>query len=269
MYSGTVEALVAFFTAAIGLGVIGLHVRQHWKSISNGDLIPLLVVLISLLCTAYGVERWAYSDNYRGLLTRLDQALAQQPRATFTDDVHDVWNDIARAVLSVDHTIRTVQSGDRPNEIPAEFSNLPERIRDRLAEQQARFGDVRYEIVLVFEGANIGADRLAEIESANRARVGLYKEKGLEHNVELRIFDHETLTKFDILIIDDKHVNIGFDTSAENVSGNVKIQNTMLWENEPILAHKLARWFDATVWQQARPFEKWLEEQKQRLATSH
>jgi hypothetical protein len=256
------QYILPFLAALIGIAVFSLHIKQHWKRISDGDMAPLLVVLISLLCTAYGVERLVYSENYAKLLNRLDQALTQQQRVTFTDDLRDIWSGIAEEMLSVDHTIRTVQSGDRPNRLPSQFKDLPDKIAARLTEQQGRFGDVRYRIVLVFEGAKKTAEQLADLEKANRERLDFYKSRGLEGNVELRVFDHETLTKFDILIIDEKHVNIGFDTSAGNVPGNVEIQNTMLWENQPALASKLARWFDETVWRQAKPFNDWINEQK-------
>lgn len=221
MYLEMAQYILPFLAALIAILVLLFHIKQHWEQISRGDLTPLLVVLISLLCTAYGVERLVYLDNYSRLLSRLDQVLAQQPRVTFTDDVRDIWSGISTVMLSVEHTIRTVQSGDRPNRLPDQFKDLPEKIAARLTEQQERFGDVRYRIVLVFEGAKKTPEQLADLEKANRDRLEFYNKKGLAGKVELRVFDHETLTKFDILIVDEKHVNIGFDTSAGNVPGNV------------------------------------------------
>lgn len=265
MYFEMAQYILPFLAALIGIAVFLLHFKQHWGKIRSGDLTPLLVLLISLLCTSYGVERFVYSENYTKLLNRLDQALKQQPSVTFTDDLRDIWSGIEAEMLSVDHIIRTVQSGDRPNHLPSQFKDLPDKIAARLVEQQGRFGDVRYRIVLVFEGAKKTAEQLADLEKANRDRLNFYKNKGLESNVELRVFDHETLTKFDILIIDEKHVNIGFDTSG-NMPGNVEIQNTMLWQNQAALASKLARWFDDTVWKEATPFNDWIDGQKKSLA---
>lgn len=87
-----------------------------------------------------------------------------------------------------------------------------------------------------------------------------YRNKGLGANVELRVCDHETLTKFDVLIIDEKDVNIGFDSSEGTGSGNVEIQNAMVWRNHPELAQKFTQWFDDTIWKHAVPFETWLKD---------
>ena len=77
--------------------------------------------------------------------------------------------------------------------------------------------------------------------------------------MQLRIFTREPIVKFDVLIVDTRSVSIGFDTFEGPTYGNVAIQNAMIWENQPALAAKLARWFDKSVWQAATPYDDWIK----------
>lgn len=171
-----------------------------------------------------------------------------------------------RRVASLNRERISVQSSDRPNKIPEEFNGLRDRVADRMVEMKKQHGDVMYQIVLVFDGKK-NPKQLAEIKQKNCAGLKFYRDKGLEDNVKLSVYDHETLTKFDVLIIDENHVNIGFDTSEGTGSGNVVIQNAMVWRNNQVLANKFRGWFDDTILKKAESFEDWLKDQ-QKLAGS-
>ena len=74
MYLEMAQYILPFLAALIGIAVFLLHFKQHWEKIRSGDLTPLLVLLISLLCTSYGVERFVYSENYTKLLNQIGRA---------------------------------------------------------------------------------------------------------------------------------------------------------------------------------------------------
>jgi hypothetical protein len=202
------QYILPFLAAVIGISVSVTHARPHWKAIVRGDPGPLLLILVTLLCIAYGVERLTYSEQFATRLDRIDQDLRLHENATFTDDTHTIWLGIEELMTGMKHDIRTVQSSDRPNKIPEEFNGLRDRVADRMVEMKKQHGDVMYQIVLVFDGKK-NPKQLAEIKQKNCAGLKFYRDKGLEDNVKLSVYDHETLTKFDVLIIDENHVNIG------------------------------------------------------------
>ena len=226
--------------------------------IRKGDVAPLLVVLVSLLCIAYGVERLTYSQSVEARLDTIDALLRQSPNARFTENTDDIWSSIRAMMLAVDHNIRTVQAGDRPTDIPDKYKDLRPRLADRLNEKKKQYRDVWYRVVLVFSGTKT-PDEIAVIKKENSERLKFYSDLGLKDNVQLRIFTREPIVKFDVLIVDTRSVSIGFDTFEGPTYGNVAIQNAMIWENQPALAAKLARWFDQSVWQAATPYDDWIK----------
>ena len=264
----SLQIILPFIGALIGIAVLVIGFKGTWSKIKQGDSGPFLIVLVSLLCTAYGVERLTYTSQFDERLSKIDNRLGaietqlvKSPQASFIDDQREIWNSIEDIMLTTERDIRTVQASDRPNVLPAEFKNLTQKVADRLAAKKRQYGDVRYRVVLVFD-SNKNSHELNQIEKDNRDRLQFYASKGLKDNVELRVFDRKPLMKFDVLIIDTSHVNIGFDTYEGPTKGNVEIQNTMVWKNQRELASKLARWFDETVWSHAKPFDVWLSEQK-------
>lgn len=152
------QYILPFLAAVIGIVVLLAHASQHLEGIKRGDPGTILLILVSLLCTAYGVERLTYSEQFAERLDRIDQALQRNVSAEFIDDTRDIWRGIDELMTSMEHDIRTVQSGDRRNKIPDEFKSLEYRVADRLAEMKQRHPDVKYRIVLVFDGKKSGKE---------------------------------------------------------------------------------------------------------------
>ena len=253
------EYVLPFIGAAIGGLVLVVQFRELWGRLKLGDVGPLLLLLVSLLCVAYGVERFTYSESIEQRLESIDTSLRKTPGAKFTANTETIWSGISRIMLDVEHNIRTVQAGNRPN-LPKTYTSLKDKLADRLNEQKRQHGDVWYRVVLVFDEPKNSAE-IAEIKSENDAALQFYADHGLKNNVELRVYTHQPLTKFDVVIVDTLHVNVGFDTFEGPVKGNVEIQNAMLWENQEALAAKLARWFDESVWPKATPYKEWASTQ--------
>ncbi len=254
------EYVLPFIGAAIGGFVLVVQFRELWGRLKSGDVGPLLLVLVSLLCVAYGVERLTYSQITEERLDSIVALLQKSPKATFNENTSDIWSSIRNIMLDVEHHIRTVQAGDRPN-IPAEFGDIRIKLAARLNERKQQSSDVWYRIVLVFDDTKTPED-LVEIKHQIADVLKIYADRGLKDNVELRVFTRRPLTKFDVLIVDTKHVNIGFDTFEGPVKSNVQIQNAMLWENQSALAERLALWFDESVWPNAKPYDIWLKTQQ-------
>jgi hypothetical protein len=252
------QYILPLLGAGIGILVFLLGIRDNWAKIRGGDALPILVILISLLCTAYGVERLTYSTEIDQIRQRLDKV----PAASFLSTRPEIWSSIRRLMLGVDQTVRAVEAADRPTDVPQQYENLPDEFRTRLASQKGQLGGaVKYRVVLVFEYPK-HSDGLATIEQAIEQKMDAYKKAGLEDVLELRVFEREPLAKFDVTIIDTQHVIIGFDTAQGKSMTNVEIQNVMIWENQPAMAQKFASWFDNTVWPKAKPYREWLIEQK-------
>lgn len=228
------QYILPFFGALIGVVVLLFDLREFWSRTRSGDFGPLLVVLVSLLCVAYGVERLTYSQITEERLDSIVALLEKSPKATFNENTDDIWSSIQQIMLGVEHHIRTVQAGDRPN-IPEKFRDIRTKLAERLKERKQKSSDVWYRIVLVFDDKKT-ADEMAAIRRQIAEVLQIYADRDLKDNVELHVFTRRPLTKFDVLIIDTKHVNIGFDTFEGPVKGNVQIQNAMLWQNQNALA---------------------------------
>lgn len=254
------QYILPLFGAFIGVIVLLFDLREFWTKTKSGDFGPLLVALVSLLCVAYGVERLTYSEITEERLDSIVDLLQKSPKATFNENTTDIWSSIRKIMLGVEHHIRTVQAGDAPN-IPTEFSDIRTKLADRLNERKQKSSDVWYRIVLVFDDTK-STEELATIKRQNADVLKFYADHGLKNNIELRVFTRRPLTKFDVLIVDTRDVNIGFDTFEGPVKGNVQIQNAMLWENQAALAERLAQWFDESVWINAIPYDDWLKIQK-------
>jgi hypothetical protein len=252
------EYALPFAAVAIAVLAFILERNELWKRVrEQHDVGPIVLVLVSLLCIAYGVERLTYSQKVDARLDEIISMLGKTPTATFTDNTNQIWSSLRNIVLGMEYDIRTIQSGDRPSTIPEAFKDLRERLADRMAEMR-RIHVVRYRVVLVFD-QDKSVDELKKIKEANAAVMALYESKGVSANVELRVFPHKPLAKFDILVVDSRHVNIGFDTYPARVGDNVQIQNAMLWLNQPALGEKLAKWFDESVWQRAITWDEWVK----------
>jgi hypothetical protein len=251
--------VLPFVAAAVGIIVFLFGFTENLKKIWNGDSTPVLVVLISLLCVAYGVERVTYSTE----IGQIHRELQQRPKTDLQSTKSEIWSAISRLMLTVEQNVRAVQSGDRPTNVPAEFSGLPDQFRARLADRKKIHGGaVKYRVVLVFDGPKSGQE-LEDIAKANAERKELYKQAGLADALEIKVFSRKPLTKFDVTIIDTHHAIIGFDTAEAQgfLKNNVEIQNAIIWENQDVIAQKLASWFDQTVWVNAEPYDAWLARQ--------
>jgi hypothetical protein len=245
-----------FFGALVGIFVFALERHELWKKIKGGEVGPITLALVSLLCIAYGIERVSYSQQVEERLDNISGLVQKFPNATFIDNNEQIWSTIEHMALNVEKNIWTVYAGDRPN-IPEKYKDIPTKLAIRLSELKRNHPDVFYRIVLVFDEA-ITAKEAEDVMKNNNERLKMYEEKGLKGNVQLRVFPRKPLTKFDITIVDERHVMIGFDTLENSVNrGTVQIQNVMLWENQAALAGKLARWFETSVWQNATPYENW------------
>ena len=132
----TLQYLLPFAGAFVGIVVFIVELREFLGRIRKGDVAPLLVVLVSLLCIAYGVERLTYSQSVEARLDTIDALLRQSPNARFTENTDDIWSSIRAMMLAVDHNIRTVQAGDRPTDIPDKYKDLRPRLADRLNEKK-------------------------------------------------------------------------------------------------------------------------------------
>lgn len=146
------QYILPFLAAFIGISLFVVNVWQHWPETKRGDPGPFLLFLVSLLCTAYGVERLTYSAQFAERLDRIDQELRLHDSATFTDNPDEIWFGIKELMTGMQYRIRTVQSGDRRNTIPDGFKDLRDRVAARLIEMKQRHLGVKFQIVLVFEG---------------------------------------------------------------------------------------------------------------------
>lgn len=229
--------------------------------LKEGDSGPLVVGLLALLCLAYGVERLSYSSDVVDQLSLIKATLSDHARRTpdakFSSDQNEVWSQLIESLSNTENEIRTVQAGDRPSNAPDAYKNFGEILANRLV-QMKRSHPVKFRIVLVFDDQKTKQE-LKEIYDLNVDRLAFYESKGLNGDIELSIFEHQPLMKFDVMIIDDRDVCIGFDTyEGQGTSkNNIQYQNLMLWKNQPALAGKLGRWFNNSVWNNAEPFKVW------------
>jgi len=152
----------------------------------------------------------------------------------------------------MDKHIRTVLAASGPKASKA----FVKAIAQRLAERQSAGVNVLFEVVLVLDGDKV--DDLDRFKKENKKRIEEYEEYGAKDCIHLFILDTEEQLNFDILIVDDKHVNIGIQSFKDEK----KLESAVSFQDQPKVAQDMLSWFDRIVLPKAVKYDTWVEEKK-------
>lgn len=214
--------------------------------------LPLLTFLVSILVTAYGLDRVLHSRSLQKQLASLigitnDVKIALTMGLRRLEGRHEIYESRARLWNKMEKRARTIVCG-APKAPDTFFKAIAERIKERKRDgHQARF-----DVVLSLKMGEIQPEALKQ---ANEHRLRIFDRAGVADCVHLYIIESTIPLNFDVLIIDTEHVNIAMPSFAESHI----VDSALEFENQPRLAKDLAGWFDSVVLTHARPYEQWLQ----------
>lgn len=253
--------LQGIITSAVGLvsaGVVLFKYKDPFTLFlkSNDPLhgVPLLIFLISVVLTAYGVERLSHANQVKERLDKLANAFDDM-RVTVSRAVggqrlvgkHEIYLSPNRLWGKTEHRLRNVIAANGPKS-PEEY---PKLVAARLRERKEAGHPVRFDVVMVMDPKLISPDAF---RVKNDARLQLYDRYGFKGCVHLHILETEHPINFDVSIIDNRHAYIGFTLFDEHQPLSTAVE----FADQPELASDLASWYDNVILKHAVPYEQWL-----------
>lgn len=248
---GALPALLIGILVAIGIS---------WQICKNGtallptgsnptSYIPTGVVVLSLLVSAFSYDRLFLSKDLEERLDALTEIIntltSRSISASQLEGSDQIYESRAYLWSKMQVRARTVLVGG-----PKAHDVLINAISNRLAYHKNSNHDVRFEVALIVDSSNFDLDG---IKKQNDSRFERFKRQGVDRFVEVKVVESSNPLNFDVLIIDEQHVNIGFPTFCRTNT----IMSGLAFENQPTIARNLASWFDSCVYPQGIPFEQW------------
>ncbi len=156
-----------------------------------------------------------------------------------------IYTEGTRLVEQANEHIRAamLSSSSKP---PTEFFDA---VAGRLKKAKQTGTPIQFDRVVAMNFLEIEESFASQVDSRNE----VFKKHRVHDCIELRLLDLRPPLGFDLLIIDKKHMILGFPTSA---SLNF-MQNAILFENQPQMIEKFVDWFDRVIMRQAIKYEDW------------
>jgi hypothetical protein len=249
------EALPNLVFAIAGLVVAGIHFRDLIGVFSANPLtiaggLSLIVFLISLQLGIYGIQH-ARSGWLDSQLTEVGKSLkdAQNVLSRCLGGRYlngsEVYHSRKMLWADMETHARTVISGG-----PKAPTGYVEFFAEHLSARKKYGNEVRYDVVMVLDSESVNAE---QVNSENEERREILSRYGVMDNVHVRVIETHRPLNLDILIIDERHVNIGIPTFGDSHALTSGIE----FRDQPNLAADLVSWFDAAVRAEAQRFTDW------------
>lgn len=206
----------------------------------------LILYILALLAIGIGLERYGLFHQYDQRLQRVDELLRRGLGGRHLEGQDEGYREAARLCTTADRTIRALIVGG-PKAPPYFIETIARRLREL-----NRFGSgANFVVVLAIDPDQL-PDNFVE---QNDRRFGALERFKVRHLVHLYILELKPAVGMDVLLVDRKHVFVGFATSPSDV----RSQDTVLFENEPQLASSLVDWFTGSIAKDAVPYQDWVK----------
>lgn len=226
------------------------------KKFYEGDASTITLTLVTVLCAAYGVERRVSAAQLDKRLSDIEEHISKSPGARLLDNNNDIYRAATSIAGTADLRIRAMIVSTGPK-APSSFA---ETIARRLKEKLDAGYSASYDTVLVLNSKQI--IDLGVLEKANNARLAIYKKYGVKERVHVYVIDTEyPTTFFDVMVVDRKHIHIGFTSNKDGKT----LDNGIEFVNQSHTASSLADWYDTSILPIAKPLDEWLKERRAKI----
>lgn len=232
-FQNVLQWLLPFTACAMGFVSLLVNFRGTLQKIYEGDVLLVTLVLVTFLCGAYGVERLAHAGQLGALHTALTNVSGA--RVLYTRE--EVYAAAERFIQTAEKRIRVVLLGSRPR--------TPDEVLDAIVGRLKEKKDLRYEGVYVLR-CRAG---VTEYPNEHIAFFKKLKKANVIDRCTFRTVMNENPVAFDALIIDEKHVGIGFTRTEKEKD----LQSAIGFQNQPDVARLFAGWFDYVLRGAAEP----------------
>lgn len=244
------ESITSFMLILVGLVGITIGIfdfvglENKLLSITK-DPITLVLLTIGLLSLAVGLERVIRLRHQNKQFDQIERLLAKSSGGQFLKGVDEIYGTTMRLCSAVQNNIKTIVFASGPK-APHRWA---ETVARRLRETKQSGAPAKFEVVIALDFDQLAVDFKQNMEARNK----LYERFGVFDLVSLNLLNIKPCVGFDILILDRRHVVIGFTT----FTGIRQLQSAILFENQPHIASEFADWFDQFIIRSAIPYESW------------
>jgi len=192
----------------------------------------------------------AISSNLEGIRSELKEqrGLLEQNLGGQPLEKEEIYPAVTRIIGIANQRIRIILLESRPSP--------PDEVLDAIAER-LHIKKVRYDLVMVLGRNSVDLGRYEDTHKKLVQRLESLSHEATEHYM-LWVLETEKTICFDTIIIDKKHIGIGFTQFPPGKD----VQNAIMFKNHPELAEKFADWFDNMIVPQSKRYKEWIESRR-------
>jgi len=223
---------------------------KHWFSAVSGGLSVPGAILALFVTRWWQKALWgvlaiggALSASYSVWLQQRREADQSLSARSVTDQV-EIYKVGARLACMAAHSIKILVYATKP---PA-----PDWFAQMVASHLASHRAVVLDVVIAVDLSSVSA----KFWDAQAERYGIYRNLEVQGQVRRFMFDTKKPIGFDLIIVDDIHVAVGFSPVAEPGQRNKEF--ALHFEGQPRVAAQFRAWFDNTllISKAATPFDE-------------
>ena len=213
----------------------------------------LTLILVALIALTVGLERYTHFQKIDEKFERLHRSINQSLSTRLISDQEEIYDEPIRLIPTAEHSIKILIYGKRP---PA-----PERFAHALCRQLAAHKNIMMDVVITADLSLVGE----EFWEQHAERYKIFTNQGVGGQVRRYIWNNKNPAGFDLIIIDEKHADIGFSPVPGREERNKEF--AVQFENQPSVVAQLKAWYDNVLImsQLTSPFDKAHSEWSQAL----
>ncbi len=216
----------------------------------------LILLTVATLAIGVGLERTGRFRRVDRQYRRIESLMASSLGGQHQRGYNEVYSSGARIVGKAQRSIKGLVFVRAPKAPPY----WAEAVNNRLKESSKAGNPVYFQVVLAADFAQLEKNRSQFLRGVEE-RQKIYSRGGVGELVSRFLLDMNPPIGFDILIVDESHVTIGFTT----VSGHKELQASILFEDRPEIASQFNSWFEQFILPPAVKYEDWAKGRARRL----
>jgi len=253
--TNSLQWLLPYLAASIALVLFLLNFKGTVKKLWEGDPAAIVLVLVTLLCGAYGTERLFYAAQVNQRLVGIEDRLTRPVGGQLLKNYDQIYRSAASICKTAEKEIRTLAvASDRKS--PSYFAD---QVVERLKQLKQMNRPARYDAVAVLDSAKVqDANSVQNLVQIIDERSQIYEKSNVGDLFHRYIIVSDRPLAFDVVLVDKRHVMYGFTSLKDGP----RLDNAILFENQTDMADATADWFERTVFPLAVPYDQWLREQQ-------
>ena len=209
--------------------------------ITGKDRLSLVLVTVGMLAFSVGLERVIRFRDIDEQLARFERLFASHLGCRYSEGHDESYTAAIELCATAQQHIRTLIIGRTAPE------NWAEAVSERLRKSKEVNKPVKFQVTVALDVNRIDQPFIEALER----RLEIYKRKGVDRLMTLRILNLNRPLGFDMLIIDRQHVFLGVPSVADEQF----LRRAIVFEHQEKLANELVDWYDQMVVQSALTFD--------------